>query len=111
MFNEKIKNVKALIESKTQNINNKKKIENLIVFTVLLIITIIAINVILGDNKKPETNNSQNNVYKQLAEQTENYNNISDNSSYNLEKNLETILSKISGVGQVKVMITYSRNK
>ena len=49
--------------------------------------------------------------YKQLAE-NENVkissNNI-ENDEYNLEKNLEDILSKISGVGKVQVLITYSQ--
>lgn len=108
MFDEKIKNFKALVKSKTQENDNKKKIENLVVFVVLLIITVIAVNVILGDNKKPDTNNSQNNAYKQLASETQIYSNISESSEYNLEEELENTLSKISGVGQVKVMITYS---
>lgn len=108
MLEEKFKNMKALIKSKTQGNDNKKKIENLVIFLVLLIITVIAINVILGNDEKPKTENSQNNAYKQLATETQNSSNISENSEYNLEEELEKTLSKISGVGQVKVMITYS---
>lgn len=108
MLEEKFKNMKALIKSKTQGNDNKKKIENLVIFLVLLIITVIAINVILGDDKKPETNKSENNAYKQLATENINSSNISESAEYNLEDELENVLSKIVGVGQVKVMITYS---
>ena len=112
MLGDKFKNIKALIKTKSDNNNdNKKKIENLVVFLILLIITIIAINIILGDNKNSnQNNNAQNSQYKQLAsEVNNNYSNISSNSEYNLEKELEDILSNISGVGQVKVLVTYSQ--
>lgn len=109
MFGDKFKNMKALIKTKADKGDNKKKIENLVVFLVLLIITIIAINIILGDDKgdkkKEET---QSSAYKQLASQGENLSNISQNSEYNLSNELETVLSKIAGVGQVNVLITYS---
>lgn len=110
MLGDKFKNMKALIKTKSEKDNNKKKIENLVVFLVLLIITIIAINIILGDNKDANKNNNEGNTsYKQLANEIDNNSsNISENSEYTLEKELEDILSKISGVGQVKVLITYS---
>ena len=111
MFGDKLKNIKDLIKTQKQG-TNKKKIENLVMFLVLLIITIIAINVILGDNKKSNQNeNMQQSEYKQLS--SENYNNssnISNNPEYNLEEELESVLSKIDGVGQVKVLITYSES-
>ena len=111
MFGDKLKNIKDLIKIQNKG-TNKKKIENLIMFLVLLIITIIAINIVLGDNKKSNQNeNIQPSEYKQLS--TENYNNssnISNNSEYNLEEELENVLSKIAGVGQVKVLITYSES-
>lgn len=110
MFKDKFKDIKALIKTRQDNGNNKKKIENLVMFLVLLIITIIAINVILGDDSKDkqENNNNQNTTYKQLANETDNSSNILDNSEYNLQDELEEILSKISGVGQVRVLVTYS---
>lgn len=112
MFGDKLKNIKALVKTKKEENSNKKKIENLVLFLVLLIITIIAINVILGDNKKTNQNNNNagNSAYKQLANQDENNSsNISANDEYTLEEELEEVLSKISGVGQVKVLITYSQ--
>ena len=67
MFGDKLKNIKDLIKIKNKG-TNKKKIENLIMFLVLLIITIIAINIVLGDNKKSNQNeNIQPSEYKQLS--------------------------------------------
>ena len=84
-----------------------RKIENLLVFLVLLIITVIAINTIWGENNE-ETKQEDNNSYKQLAlDNTINSNN-EEISEYNLEQRLEDILSKMSGVGKVDVLITYS---
>lgn len=110
MFGDKFKNMKALIKAKPEDGNNKKKIENLVIFLVLLIITIIAINVILGDNKDSnKNNNAENSAYKQLANEiNNNSSNISQNSEYTLKEELEGVLSKIYGVGQVEVLITYS---
>ena len=105
MFNGFIRDIKNKIISKTDG-NNKKNIENLVVFLVLLIITIIAINTIWGD-KKSEVKQEENSTYKQLAENIDKGNNL-ENNEYNLEEKLEDILSKIYGVGKVKVLITYS---
>mgnify|MGYP001110890799 CR=1 FL=1 len=75
-----------------------------------IIITIIAINTIWG-GKKEETNQENGNTsYKKLAENINNSidSNNSQLNEYNLEENLEDILSKIAGVGKVKVLVTYS---
>lgn len=109
MFKDKFKDIKAMVKS--NNSDNKKKIENLVIFLVLLIITIIAINVILGDDKNINQNdkNTQNSSYKQLADNVNNNSsNISTESEYTLQEELEDVLSRISGVGQVKVLVTYS---
>lgn len=97
MFKLNLDNLKSLIAKKTDG-NNKKNIENLVVFLVLLIITIIAINSIWGtddSNKEEENSNS----YKQLVDGTneEITSTISENSEYNLETRLKNILSNISG--------------
>lgn len=87
---------------------NKRKIENLVVFLVILIITLIVINVIWKDDKKSNSNTSENKVdsYKKLAEtEVENEENGKEDE---LSSNLEEILSNITGVGEVKVMITYA---
>lgn len=101
MFKEK---VKELIVQKDDG-NNKKKIENLVVLIIILIVTVICVNSIWNkDNKaKSGTNETTN---KQLAVTSES-NNSDD---YNLQKNVENILSNIEGVGRVSVLITYSES-
>ena len=94
--------------------NQKMKIENLIFFVVLLIITIIAINIIWNGDKETKSENTDSG--KKLASQTNNVNNnnININSSTNTDRNLDTkleeILSKIQGVGEVHVFINYSES-
>lgn len=109
MFKDKIEKVKSIIVKKTDG-NNKRNIENLIVFLVLLIITVIAINAIWGEDKEEAKREDNGASYKKLAENLDN--NIRSNNQefieYNLEQSLEDILSKISGVGKVKVLVTYS---
>lgn len=93
---------KSLI--KVDEKNNKKSIENLALFAVLLIIVIVAMNYIWKGPKK----NNKNSGNKMLASE-----NIIEGgtsiTSENLEKKLEDILGSISGVGDVKVLITYSQ--
>lgn len=101
MFKERIKN---FITKKTEG-NNKKNIENLVVFLILLIITVIAINMIWG---KEEEQVEEQASYKVLASQTEN-SNIIEESEYDLQAELEDILSKMDGIGKVDVLITYSQ--
>lgn len=110
MLGNKLKKLINTDEEKQEG-NNKKKIENLVFLVIILIITVVAINVIWNGNSKKnkQEENSQNS--KQLAQ---NINNIaietSSSTSKELEKNLETILSKIQGVGEVKVFINYSES-
>ena len=91
----------AKIESK----GNKKTIENLIVFVIILIATIIFINYIWNGNK-----NSSNNEQKSatLAETTTQATPNINSESNNLEKQIEDMLCKLDGVEDVKVLITYS---
>lgn len=95
MFLEKIKKI----------FNNKeKRVENLISFLVILVITLIFINKILKEDNKKEDTDYTNEVGVELA---------SDNSnilSNELEKKLENILEKINGVGNVSVLLTYSES-
>lgn len=80
----------------------KKKTENLLVLLVLLIIVVIAINYIWNSGEKTENDNkkleNENNDIKQVSTQSD---------KDKAEEKLENILSKISGVGKVRVMITY----
>ena len=111
MFKDKIK---AIIQ-KNEEGHSKKKMENLVVFVIILIVTIVAINYILGDKTSKQTTqkNTETSSYKQLAStQNEEQNNNSSTSQENneLEQKLENILSKIDGVGEVSVLITYSQS-
>lgn len=83
----------------------KKKTENLVVLLILLIVVVIAINYIWsGDSKKNVTNELQERQSNEVMQVSSNI------SQDNLEKKLENILSKISGVGTVRVLITYSES-
>lgn len=109
MFRDKLKQLTQSKQEEGEE-NNKKKIENLVFFVVLLIITIVIINLIWNGNK--QTTKSENNtISKQLA----NSNNTSVNTNNsatndNLAEQLEIILSKIQGVGEVKVFVNYSES-
>lgn len=112
MFGNIIKVLKEDFIKKTEG-NNKKNIENLVFFLILLIITIIAINTIWGGKKDDIQQEENKTTYKKLAQDINNElngNNL-EKSEYNLEKDLENILAKISGVGKVQVLITYSETE
>lgn len=100
MFSEKLKK----IFSKNDG-NNKKKIENILVFIVILAITIVAINYIWNGD---ETGKSSNEVPE--AENSNSVVQVSSESTYDEnEEKLANILSNIAGVGKVKVLLTYSQ--
>ncbi len=109
MFSDQLKKL-AKNKKEEGDGNDKRKIENLVFFVVLLIITIVIINLIWNGNKQV---NKQENATssKQLA----NRNNLttkeqadSGMTTDNLAEQLEAILAKIQGVGEVKVFINYS---
>ena len=105
MLKEKFKNLFA----KKEGESNKKRLENIVVFIVILIITLIVINVIWNGEDSSNTNDKQTTDANKRLVQTEVTN--EENSSTSIDDivvNLEEILSKINGVGKVKVMITYS---
>lgn len=102
MLFKKLDNIKnSLI--KVDEKDNKKGIENLILIAVLLIIVIASINFIWKDDKKSKKS-TQDAVLAEYSSSEK----INDGFSDNLEKKLEDILSKINGVGDVKVLITYA---
>lgn len=104
MFKEQIDKFKNIF--KNEDGNNKRKIESLVSFVIILIITIVVINMILNPSEEKE--NTALNTTSVLAKQESKTSNavvIEDD----LETRLEQILSKIEGVGNVKVLLTYSQ--
>ena len=105
MFGDKLK--KVVNAKEEEGGNEKRKIENLVFFVVLLIITIVIINIIWKGNKQV-IKQENNTTTKQLANR-EIHTNASDNTTTDhLTEKLETILSKMQGVGEVKVFVNYS---
>lgn len=107
MLKEQMSKIKEIF--KNQEGNNKRKIENLVVFAIILIITIIIINAICNDNtnKKDKASEMQNNSNLKLANLQDT---AEENETTDLEKKLEEILKNINGVGNVKVLLTYSES-
>ena len=114
MFRDKLKKLFNKTEEGEQVGNDKRKIENLVFFIVVLIITIVIINVIWNGNDEKQNKEVTNDTSKQLATTNSNQNvSTSQNEAEStevLEKKLEDILSKIQGVGEVNVCINYSES-
>ena len=107
MFKEQIQKITDMIKIKDGD-NNKRKIENLAVFIIILVITIIMINSIWNTEKK-QNDNLQTDTSKVLAKK-EDENDIGYQTNSDLEDKLKNILQKIDGVGKVDVLITYSES-
>ena len=116
MLKEKFSKLKNLFNktnnkeesNKTNELSSKKKIENLAVFLIILIITLLVINYIWNDDSK-KNDGQTNDQHKVLAKSySENSNRIIEDSTFDIKTELEDILSNIEGVGKVKVMITYA---
>lgn len=108
MFRDKLKQLLNKNDEEQEG-NDKSKIENLVFFVIILIITIVIINIIWNGNKK--TNNEDTNTSsKQLARTNQTVNVENTNTTESLEEKLEIILSKIQGVGEVKVFVNYSES-
>ena len=106
MLKDKFKNMFAQKEGE----NSKKRLENIAVFIVILVITLIVINVIWNSDDENNSNTQTADPNKRLAESSQDTNSVYNEVSTenDMVKDLEDILSKISGVGNVKVMITYA---
>ena len=76
---------------------DKKKIENLITFLVLLVILIVALNSIYSEDESQAVDNKEKTsiTTKDTSYKTE------------FEIKLENILSTVSGAGEVSVMVSY----
>ena len=72
---------------------NKKKMENLVAFLIILIVTLIVMNTILNGDKKNK-NEIKESQYKELATDSKNSETMADD----LEERIERILGTMSGV-------------
>lgn len=111
MFKDKLKQMISVEEG--NNKDNKKKIENLVFFVIILIITIVIINIIWKDDKDSSNKeNIQNTTSSKKLANSENLETVevTSNNTNELEIKLEEILSKIQGVGEVKVFINYAES-
>jgi len=101
MIKEQLK--KLISSEKKENTNNKKQIESLIIFVIILGITVIAINYIWKDKGEVEEKYTTNEKLASAEKMDSN-----ENVEYDLEKRLENILRSMEGVGDVEVLINYS---
>ena len=101
MIRDKLKNFFFKRENEG---NEKKKVENLMVFILILITTIIAINGIFGSkkNSKDKMLNQNKKLVKMEKERNEKYDKNYEDDEIRLSRNLELILSKIKGVRKSK---------
>lgn len=102
--------IKELIESfKNKEVNTRKKVENLVFFLVMLVLVVIGINYIWFNESDDENNNNSN---LSFSTDDQSKNNLVNNNDLNdnLEQKLQAILSKMKGVSNVSVLVTYSNN-
>lgn len=98
---EKFKNMFSSKDEKRRN-------ENLVAFLIILVITLVIINKILSKDENENKSASENNAELVTQSSTEIEEICTENE--NLKTELENILSKISGVGKVEVLLTYSES-
>ena len=109
MFRDKLNNIIGSKDSKPDG-KDGMKIDNLVVFAIILLITIKVINVIWNGDERKSTKDTTKDKSKKLASNTTTEETSEVCESSDLEKKLENILSKIQGVGKVKVFINYSQS-
>lgn len=102
--------IKELFESfKNKEGNTKKKVENLIFFLVMLVLVVVGINYIWFNEPDVENSNDTSVVLNNKM-QGENIVSTNSTANDNLEQKLQSILSKMKGVSNVSVLVTYSNN-
>ena len=89
--------------------DEKKKTENLVAFLIILVVTLIFMNKILSSDSNKKEEMYQNKFGVELVSNPEETTTLVENEEDGLSKSLEEILSKIKGVGNVEVLITYQK--
>lgn len=104
-----MKKIKEIIQSfKSKEVSTKKKIENLVFFLVMLVLIVVGINYIWFNNPD-EVDLDNTNIVDNTSDKSKTV--YSDSiTNDNLEERLEQILTKVNGVSNVNVLITYSNN-
>lgn len=87
--------------------DKKRRNENLILLVILLVVLLISINYIFKDTKSNSTNLNSNIINNEEANSNSTIEKLSNNS---LEQKLEGILSKISGISEVSVVLSYTKD-
>ncbi len=90
--------------------DKKKRKTNLIFLLILMVVLLISFNYIFSDNKTNLLGSNNNKDNSQNKEESINETNT-DISNNDLEVKLESILSKISGISDVSVVLSYSKEK
>lgn len=91
------------MEKLLEKFNNKKMVENLVIFLILAIIVMIVINTLFDSNKGNKSTGTNAIIPTSVENSTK-----KDGCETDLEQKLESILSKINGAGKVSVMISYA---
>lgn len=87
--------------------NKERRTQNLILIVVLLVILLIAINYIFSDKNSSNSTSNKSNI---INSDNTNVNNDEMSQEINLEQKLADILSKISGISDVSVVLSYSKD-
>jgi stage III sporulation protein AG len=91
--------------------DKNKKTENLILLVIILVILLISINYIFSNENENSTSLSSNIMDTSENEQNTENNQINSTlTDDTLEKKLEETLSKINGISEVSVVLSYSKN-
>ena len=97
---------------KSKGVRNKRKIENIATFIVLLVVTVIMINKILKNDSQSGKDSKSSSNYKTFVDSKVKTDSVEVSNldiQNDLEQELEEILTKMEGVGEVKVLVTYSQ--
>lgn len=87
--------------------DKQKRVENLVFLIILLVILLISINYIFKSNdKNSNSTTSYDNIIGSKEEKDKTIQNINEQS--NLETKLSDILSKVEGISEVSVLLTYA---
>lgn len=86
--------------------DKNKRVENLIFLLILLVILLISTKYIFSSNSTSSVNNKIDNKEEQELVNTSSTNETAED----LESKLENILTKISGISEVSVVLTYSKD-